>query len=284
LVAAHSTTAQLSGSSFMKKNATVVFIGWGAINAHVGALLAQRKAAIDIVGIATIDTAEARASIPQGVRFLRSPDELAALRPDIVVEAAGRAAIDMWAEAALKAAPAMIIASTSAFCDDGLLPRLAVVAETHGSRILIPSGAIGGVDALASAAVLGLDEVTHQIVKPPVAWKGTPAEKLLDLSALAERIIFFSGTAREAAGQYPQNANATVVTSLAGIGLDKTRVELVADPAFRSNGHRIVARGAFGRMDITLENNPLPTNPKSSELTALSLVRLIEHQVNVVII
>jgi aspartate dehydrogenase len=206
------------------------------------------------------------------------------LRPDIVVEAAGRAAIDVWAEAALKAAPATIIASTSAFCDDGLLPRLAVVAETHGSRILIPSGAIGAVDALASAAVLGLDEVTHQIVKPPVAWKGTPAEQLLDLSALSDRTIFFSGTAREAAGQYPQNANATVVTSLAGIGLDKTRVELVADPAFRSNGHRIVARGAFGRMDITLENNPLPTNPKSSELTALSLVRLIEHQVNVVII
>jgi aspartate dehydrogenase len=71
---------------------------------------------------------------------------------------------------------------------------------------------------------------------------------------------------------------------LAGVGLDKTRVELVADPAFRSNGHRIIARGGFGRMDITLENNPLPTNPKSSELTALSLVRLIEHQVNVVVI
>jgi hypothetical protein len=181
----------------MNKNATVVFIGWGAINAHVGALLAQRKTAIDIVGIATIDTAEARASIPEGVRFLRSPDELAGLRPDIVVEAAGRAAIDMWAEAALKAAPAMIIASTSAFCDDGLLPRLAIVAETHGSRILIPSGAIGAVDALASAAVLGLDEVTHQIVKPPVAWKGTPAEQLLDLfRPVRSHDIFFRHRAR----------------------------------------------------------------------------------------
>ncbi len=268
----------------MKKNARVVFIGWGAINAHVGALLARRKTAVDIVGIATIDTPEARACVPNGIRFLGSPEQLAALKPDIVVEAAGRAAIDMWAEAALAASPAMIIASTSAFCDDGLLPRLAAVAEQHGSRILVPSGAIGAIDALASAAVLGLDEVTHQIVKPPVAWKGTPAEKLLDLSALSERTVFFSGTARDAAGQYPQNANATVVTALAGIGLEKTRVELVADPAFRSNGHRIVARGAFGRMDITLENNPLPTNPKSSELTALSLVRLIEHQVRVVII
>lgn len=263
----------------MKKNVRLVFIGWGAINAHVGALLA-----LDIVGIATIDTPEARASIPRGVRFLGDPAELAASNPDIVVEAAGRAAIDMWAEPALVASPAMIVASTSAFCDDGLLPRLAAVAEAHGSRILIPSGAIGGIDALASAAVLGLDAVTHQIVKPPVAWKGTPAEKLLDLSTLTERSVFFLGSAREAAGQYPQNANATVVTSLAGIGMDKTIVELVADPAFRSNGHRIVARGAFGRLDITLENNPLPTNPKSSELTALSLVRLIEHQVNAVII
>jgi aspartate dehydrogenase len=126
--------------------------------------------------------------------------------------------------------------------------------------------------------------VTHQIVKPPVAWKGTPADQLLDLATLTERTVFFTGTAREAAGLYPQNANATVVTALAGIGLDRTRVELVADPAFRSNGHRIMARGEFGRMDITLENNPLPTNPKSSELTALSLVRLIEHQVNVVVI
>jgi aspartate dehydrogenase len=268
----------------MKKTATVVFIGWGAINAHVGALLARRRTAIDIVAIATLDTPEARASIPKGVRFLDSPEKLLELAPDIVVEAAGRAAIDRWAEAALAASPTMIIASTSAFCDDALLPRLVAVAETHGSRILIPSGAIGAVDALASAAVLGLDEVTHQIVKPPVAWKGTPADKLLDLASLTERTVFFTGTAREAAGLYPQNANATVVTALAGVGLDKTRVELVADPAFRSNGHRIIARGGFGRMDITLENNPLPTNPKSSELTALSLVRLIEHQVNVVVI
>jgi aspartate dehydrogenase len=69
-----------------------------------------------------------------------------------------------------------------------------------------------------------------------------------------------------------------VVTSLAGIGLDRTRVELVADPFARTNGHRIMARGGFGKLEITLQNNPLPTNPKSSELTALSLVRLIEQQ------
>jgi aspartate dehydrogenase len=268
----------------MSARLRLVFIGFGAINSRVADLLKERRAPVDIVGVATKDDPAERARIPQGVPFLPCPSDLAALEPGLVVEAAGRAAIDAWAPAALAAAPAMIIASTSAFCDDALLPRLAAIAETNGSRIMIPSGAIGGLDALAGAAVLGLDAVTHQIVKPPVAWKGTPAEKLLDLASLRERTVFFEGSAREAASQYPQNANATVVTSLAGIGLDRTRVELIADPAVRLNGHTIAAEGAFGKMSITLENNPLATNPKSSELTALSLVRLIEQQSRPVVI
>ncbi len=262
----------------MPKPPTVVFIGWGAINSRVGQLLKQRRTPVDIIGIATIDSPEARAGLPANVPFLGSPQQLLDLAPDLVVEAAGRSAIVEWGEAALAAARTVILASTSALSDDGLLARLADLAERHRSRIEIPSGAIGGVDALASAAVLGLDEVVHQIVKPPVAWKSTPAERLLDLDGLDERTVFFSGSARHAAATYPQNANATVVTSLAGIGMDRTRVELVADPAASGNGHRITAKGDFGRMDITLENRPLATNPKSSELTALSLVRLIEHR------
>ncbi len=114
---------------------------------------------------------------------------------------------------------------------------------------------------------LGLDSVTHQIVKPPVAWKGTPAEKLLDLDALTERTIFFTGTAREAASQYPQNANATVVTSLAGIGLDKHRgSNWWRIPATRLNGHIITAQGGFGRMSIRAREQPAarPTrNPRN---------------------
>jgi aspartate dehydrogenase len=267
-----------------RKRIRAVFIGWGAINIRVATLLAQRHAAVEIVGIAALDTPDNRALIPPGICFLTSPVELAALNPDLVVEAAGRAAIDSWAEPALAVAPAVIIASTSAFCDEALMTRLVDVARRHGSRIFIPSGAIGAVDALASAAVLGLDDVTHQIVKPPIAWRGTPAEKLLDLESLHERAVFFSGSARQAASLYPQNANATVVTALAGVGLDDTRVEMVADPAVRINGHRITARGAFGRLEILLENNPLATNPKSSELTALSLVRLIEHQTNAIVV
>jgi aspartate dehydrogenase len=266
------------------KSPRLVFIGWGAINSRVGALLKQRETPVEIAAIATIDTPEARAELPPGVAFLGSPDELANLKPDLVIEAAGRAAISQWAPAALAASPAMITASTSAFSDDGLLTWLIDLAEKNGSRIEVPSGAIGGIDALASAAVLGLDDVVHQIVKPPRAWKNTPAEALVALDGLQERTVLFTGTARQAAASYPQNANATVVTSLAGLGLDRTRVELIADPASTMNGHRIIASGAFGCLDITLKNKPLATNPKSSELTALSLVRLIEHRARRVIV
>lgn len=268
----------------MQKRPRLIFIGWGAINSRVGDLLRARKTPIEIVAIATANTQEARAHLPASIPFLKFPEQLAELKPDLVIEAAGRAAIAQWAPAALAGAPSMIIASTSAFSDDGLLASLIDLAERNGSRIEVPSGAIGGIDALSSAAILGLDDVLHQIVKPPRAWMNTAAEKLLDLEKLEHRTSFFEGTAREASASYPQNANATVVTSLAGLGLDRTRVELIADPEAMMNAHRIVATGKFGQMEVSLKNRPLATNPKSSELTALSLVRMIEHRVKSLIV
>jgi aspartate dehydrogenase len=259
----------------------IVFIGWGAINSRVGTLLAERGAPIDIVGVAT---KSGRPSGPAGVPSLAGPASLAELNPDLVVEAASREAVAVWAPVALRVAKAMIVTSTSALLDETFLSDLREIANVCGSRILIPSGAIGGIDALAAAAVLPLDEVVHQIAKPPFAWKSTEAERRVDLAAISERVIVFAGSAREAAALFPQNANATVVSSLAGIGLDRTRVELVADPALKRNQHRISARGAFGTLQIILENEPSPVNPKSSELTALSLVRLIERQLNPLLI
>ena len=262
----------------------VAFIGWGAIGSRIGQLLRARQSRVSIIGIATIDSIEARALIPTGVPFIADPGELGKLAPDLVVEAAGRNAVEMWGPASLATTRAFAIASTSALVDGALLSKLADVAEQYGSRIFIPSGAIGALDALASAAVLGLDSVLHQIAKPPIAWNGTPATQLFDCRTLSESRTFFQGTARAAARDYPQNANATVVTSLAGIGLDRTQVELIADPSISFNEHRISAIGAFGEFSITLRNRPLATNPKSSELTALSLVRLIDQQYETIVI
>lgn len=257
----------------------LALVGWGAINRRVAELLAERsKGDIATVAVAVRNPAAA-SDVPAGAKLITTPDELAGLNLDLIAEAAGREAVGIWGEAALAHAPAFAVASTSAFCDDTLLDRLIATAESHGSQLLIPPGALAGIDGIAAAALLPLDEVVHRIVKPPAAWRGTSAESLIALDRLTEATVFFSGTAREAASRFPQNANVAVISALAGIGLDRTRVELVADPAAGGNRHRLSARGAFGKLDIAIENRPLATNPKSSEMTALGLVRLIENRV-----
>lgn len=260
----------------------VAFVGWGAINSRVGELLEKRGTRIEIVGIAT--NHGLHEAVSKNVTFLNDPASLAAVEPTLVVEAASRSAVEMWAPSALRCAKAMIVTSTSALRDICLLTRLCRIAETHGSRLLLPSGAIGGLDALGAAAMISVDEVVHEITKPPEAWIGTVAEQQVNIHGLSQRRVLFEGTARHAADQYPQNANATVLTSLTGIGLDQTKVLLVADPSVKCNQHRITARGAFGSLEVLLKNEPLKTNPKSSELTALSLVRMIEQEMSSLII
>lgn len=255
----------------------VVTIGWGAIaKRFADLLLARNPGRVEICGVC-LDTA-ADSPLPPGAQLVTDVSGLAALRADIVVEMAGRGAVVQWGEAALSHAPAFVAASTSAFADDALLARLTIVAAAHGSQLVIPPGAVGGIDALAAAAALAMDEVRHTIVKPPAAWRGTDAEKTVDLGALTAPVAFFNGTAREAAQQYPQNANVTVITALAGLGLDKTRVVLVADPGVTRNQHVIHASGDFGVLDVTIAARPLASNPKSSEMTALGLVHLIENR------
>ena len=264
-----------------RKPLRLALIGWGAINRRVAELLSRRNdaSAIAIVAIAVRNPATAL-DIPAGARTIVAPEELAGLDLDLVVEAAGREAVGMWGEAALRAAPEFAVASTSAFCDPVLFDTLVATAATHDSQILVPPGALAGVDGIAAAATLPLDEVVHRIVKPPAAWRGTAAESLVALDSLTEATAFFAGTAREAASRFPQNANVAVISALAGIGLDRTRVELVADPAATGNGHQLHASGAFGKLDIMIENRPLAMNPKSSEMTALGIVRLIENRIS----
>ena len=269
----------MSGFDRNARRLRLCFVGWGAIASRVAGLLAERRlAGVEIVAVAVRDAGRDRTGIPAGARLIAGPDELAGLDVDMVIEAAGRPAVAIWGEAALRHASSFVVSSTSAFTDGALLERLVAVAWENGSRIMVPPGALGGMDALAAAAVLPLDEVVHTIIKPPRAWQGTRAVEFVDLDALSERAVFFTGTARQAASEFPQNANVAVISALAGIGLDRTRIELAADPSISRNCHRLRASGAFGRMDMLFENEPLKTNPKSSEMTALNLVRLVESQ------
>lgn len=261
----------------------LVLVGWGAIGSRVAALLAERGAAVQIVGVGLRDAGRAR-DLPEGAMVLTDPAGLAALSPDLVVEAAGRGSVPPWGRAALTAGCDFAVSSTSAFVDDALFAEFLALAKSKGAHLIIPPGALGGIDALSAAARLPLNTVRHEIVKPPAAWMGTGAEALCDLTGLTEPFTFFEGTARAAADAFPQNANVAVISALAGIGLDRTTIALIADPGARLNSHSIVAEGDFGRMAIRLDNRPLATNPKSSEMTALSLVRMIEARVGGLVI
>lgn len=263
----------------MSASEAVCLVGWGAIGSRVAKLLEQRQSSARIVAVAVRDAAKTRCDLPKDAALIERPDQLGDTGTTLVVEAAGRASVESWGLVALAAGMDFAVSSTSAFVDDGLLSRLLSTAEAHGARLLVPPGALGGMDALAAAGRLPIHGVEHRIIKPAKAWAGTRAHDLVDLEHLAEPVVFYSNTARAAADMFPQNANAAVITALAGIGLDKTLISLVADPAAKLNTHEIVADGDFGRLHMRLENRPLATNPKSSEMTALNLVRLIENRV-----
>ena len=152
------------------------------------------------------------------------------------------------------------------------------------ARLILPAGAIGGVDAIAAMRVAGLTSVRYRSVKPPAAWRGSPAEKVADLDTLKQRTVLYTGNAGEAALLYPQNANVAATVALAGLGFDATTVELVADPAAPGNVHEIEAEGAAGRFAIRLQGKPSRSNPKTSALTAMSVARaLVNEQAAIVI-
>lgn len=265
----------------------VAFIGWGAIARRVAGLLAERNMPVRIVAVATRDTVSPPEGLPEGCRHISSPEELtdgAGEMPALVLEAAGRGSVAPFGRAALAAGMDFAVSSTSALVEGELLEEFLALAASTGAQILVPPGALGGIDALAAASLLDLEHVRHEIIKPPAAWQGTPAMVACDLDHLTSAHTFFTGTARQAAAAYPQNANVAVISAMAGLGLDRTEVALVADPDAEGNCHHLTASGAFGSMDLMLTNKPLAANPKSSEMTALSLVRLIANHAGALVL
>lgn len=260
---------------------SLVLVGCGAIARAVMEQLRDDPALrVTQVIVPDFGVADARAVCAQAAPAARVQARLDladGARPDLVVECAGHTAVQEHVLPALRAGIPAVVASIGALHDADALAELAGAAEQGATRVSLVSGAIGGIDALAAARIGGLDEVSYTGRKPPLAWLGTPAEQLCDLRKLSEPKVIFDGSARDAARLYPKNANVAATVSLAGLGFDKTRATLIADPGVTRNVHRIVAVGAFGRLDLSLENEALAANPKTSALTVYSIVRAIHN-------
>ncbi len=261
-----------------------MIVGWGAIAHACYELLCKRGSPVELVGIGIRPGLTINDLRVEGVPRLSSPEELSAVEHDVVLEAAGRSAVKPWGSAALALGKDFIPCSVGAFCNTEVFEEILQGAYRGGGQVLIPAGALVGLDGLAAASLLEIDEVSHIISKPPPAWRGSEAELSIDLARLQAPTTFFEGTAREAARRFPANANAAAAVALATIGLDRTRVSLVADPAAVGNSHELRARGEFGNLTLRVENAAMVGNPRSSLLTALSLVRLLERRSSVVLI
>lgn len=250
----------------------VAVIGRGAIGGRVLAWLATLP--LGTVDLALLERPEASQHLGMlegKLTTFTDVDALAAWQPHLVVECAGHQAVHSVLPPLLSLGCDGMIASIGALADDTLRSALTDAARIGGARLLTVAGAVGGLDALAAARRSGLHSVCYVGRKPPSAWQGTPAQEHHDLSTLTEATTIFEGSAREAAGLYPKNANVTAAVALAGVGFDATVVRLIADPGIAANVHEIRAEAGAGALSIRLENAPMPDNPKTSWLAALSL-------------
>ncbi|MFZ9313993.1 MAG: aspartate dehydrogenase [Burkholderiaceae bacterium] len=196
----------------------------------------------------------------------------------LLLECAGHEAVASHVLPALARGTRVGMVSTGALSDHVLLAELDSAAHRGQTQLHLLSGALGGIDALSAARGAGLEAVVYTGRKPPKAWIGTPAEHERDLGALSAPQVIFAGSAREACRRYPKNANVAATIALAGLGLDRTEVRLVADPTIDRNGHSFEARGVFGAMQVHLQVQPLVSNPKTSALTVWSAVRFLRSQ------
>ena len=205
------------------------------------------------------------------------PERFFAWQLDVVLECAGHQAVREHGVRCLEAGADLVLTSVGALVDEAQRARLYAAAERCGRRLVIASAGIGALDILAAAAIGGLERVTVTVRKDPSAWYGTAAEEMCDLDALDAPLTLFDGSVRDGAARYPQNVNISAAAALAGIGLDRTRLVIVVDPALRRHVVEIAAEGAFGRFAFTEEVEPSADNPKTGTLVAMAVIKTLRQ-------
>ncbi len=193
---------------------------------------------------------------------------------DLIIEAASQGAVKEYASKVLRAGKDLMILSVGALVDSELINEIKRYAEGRGKRVYIPSGAIAGLDGVKAAVIGRMDRVTLTTRKPIEGLKDAPyvKEKKIRLDRLKNPTTIYEGPALEACRLFPFNVNVAAALGLAGIGLEKTKVQIIADPTIKKNIHEIEIKGEFGELRIHTENVPSVDNPKTSYLAALSAI------------
>ena len=258
---------------------TVAIAGLGAIGLPLARALDAGVPGLRLVAVAARDQARARdrtagfAAPPAVV----PPADLA--QADIVVEAAPAAVFEQIAVPAIEAGRILVPASVGA-----LLSRMHLIrrAEETGARIVVPTGALLGLDAVRAAAEGTVEAITIESRKPPAGLEGAPflVEHGIQVSGITEPLKVFEGNALDAARGFPANVNVAAALALAGVGPLRTRVEIWADPTITRNTHTIRVDAEAARFTMTIEGVPSPDNPRTGLLTPLSVLACLRGLVS----
>ncbi len=236
---------------------TVGIIGCGAIGTLVAQAVERRVIVCDELILYDFDTKKSEALknlLHFPVSIVNSLEEMLALEPKVIIEAASQQAVRDYVERIVSADVDLIVMSTGALL--GL--------DFQSNKIHVPSGAIGGIDALASATLAGIDEVVLTSRKNP---------KAFDMNNKETKIVY-EGNAEEAARLYPREMNVAATLALT-VKPVKVSVNVISDPKVQRNTHEFSVKWRFGEMFLKFANDPHPENPRTSALAAWSAIRLL---------
>ena len=246
--------------------------GFGAIGSAVARRLATNAIPhMRLVAVSTGNGDKARKTLADLGIDIPVVDLAALARlADIVVECAPAAILRDIVNPVLAAGKRVIVLSVGALLSH---PDLIEMARSGGGQIIVPTGALLGLDAVGAAAEGQIKSVRMVTRKPPKGLTGAPylVQHKIEIDNIDAPLRVFEGTAREAAKGFPANLNVAVALSLAGIGPDETRLEIWADPTVTRNTHRIVVESDSALLDMTIANIP-SENPKTGRITALSVL------------
>jgi aspartate dehydrogenase len=258
-----------------QKRLKIALIGYGAISQMLFDVFKEKKPPIDIVGVLVRPgrAKDTRKKVGRRVAVVEDLKALLRLKPDVVVEAASQQAVRDWGEEILKKGVDFMVIATGAYGDPRLWKKHVAAAARSGARLRLPSGAIAGLDGLLAMRLGTLEKVKYTSIKPPHAWTGTPAETDFDLPSIKKPTVIFKGTPADAGRLYPKNANLAVTVALCGAGLDRTEIELVADPTLPpgTNASRLEVVSDSGELRMERLGKAMPDNPKTGVLTALTM-------------
>lgn len=261
-----------------KRTLRIAVGGFGAIGKAVAAALDQGIDGMELAAVSARDVAGAKAWMADHFQHQYEvlPLERLCESADVVVECCPAHLLDQIARPTLEAGKTVIVVSVG-----GLLGNMHLkdIATRTGGRILVPSGALLGLDAVQAAAQGKIESVKIVTRKPPSGLKGAPAiEKMgLDLDSVTEPVQCYAGSAQDAIDGFPANLNVAVALGLAGIGAERTRLEVWADPTVKRNTHSIEVVSDSATMTMKIEGIPSEENPRTGRITPLSVISTLRR-------